>query len=415
MLLLVTGKLVSLLGASMFTFVCGLYILQATGSGSQFAITIVCSMLPRIVLAPFAGVIVDRMNRKKIVISADIASVVVMLLGFTAITLNGFSLVFIYLTLGFLAVCSTFYSVSISSSLVMLVEEQKIQKAGSLNQLASSLGGILGPILAGLLYGFISLPVFMLINATGFLVSSIFACLLQFKVPTSTSNEINSNDDLPSSVLTSIQEGLSYVRKRTMIWTLLKLCFWINFFTAGLIVTIPYILVQTLHLSSTQYGVADSMLAFGMLLMAGLLSLLKETSDQIKSLLRGLCLLSIATIGMSVPLLLGFTQTAALIFYIVLLLCTGVIIVWINIPVQVVLQKSVETQYQGRVFGIVETMSGAIAPLGMIMFGLLLDVVPAYVIPIVSGLALLLITSIGRKNFQRQEPAHTLHPEAQAI
>ena len=46
------GKLISVLGSSLYTFVAGLTVLKLTGSGSNFAVTLICGFLPRILLAP---------------------------------------------------------------------------------------------------------------------------------------------------------------------------------------------------------------------------------------------------------------------------------------------------------------------------------------------------------------------------
>lgn len=68
----------------------------------------VCGMLPRIILAPFAGVMADRMNRRRLLICSDLAAVVSLLLAYLAVSLNGVTLTPVYVTLVLLSVCSTF-------------------------------------------------------------------------------------------------------------------------------------------------------------------------------------------------------------------------------------------------------------------------------------------------------------------
>ena len=71
-----------------------------------------------------------------------------MLLTSAVLSLNTGSLLPIYLSLALLSACSTFYSVTVSS-LLMLVEHEQIQRAGSRNQIAASTGNILAPIACG--------------------------------------------------------------------------------------------------------------------------------------------------------------------------------------------------------------------------------------------------------------------------
>ncbi|MDQ0090717.1 MFS family permease [Paenibacillus anaericanus] len=415
-----TGKLITMVGSSMYIFIIGLYILKLTGSGGNFALTIICGMLPRILLSPFAGVIADRMSRRKLLIGSDAASTVVMLLAFSTVSFAGLSLITVYASLILLSVCSTFYSVSLSSSVMMLVEEDNVQRASSLGQISSSIGSILGPILGGILYAYVSLEMFMLFNGLAFLISTLMGWSLKFKPSASSSPEYDMNTGEGSSkgFLKSFQrsfiEGFHYAKRNHLIWGMIKLAFWINFFISALNVFLPYIIVESLKLNSKQYGTIDAMLAAGMLLMSALLSIRKQLGDPIKSLLQGTTTLSILIISMSLPLLITFTSLGSFVFYMILMLVVGIIIIYINIPIQVTLQKTVEEEYRGRVFGILDTLASAIAPLGMVLFGLTLDWIPSFYIPIISGLGLLLVTLIGAHELRKTPSQTTVASSQQA-
>ncbi|GIP24051.1 MFS transporter [Paenibacillus sp. J22TS3] len=405
--LMFSGKLFSLLGASMYTFICGLYILKLTGSGSQFAVTLICGMLPRIILGPVAGVLADRLNRRKLIIGSDLASVAVMLLGFFAVAVNGPSVPWIYATLILLSVCSSFYSITISSSLLMLVEERSIQKAGSMNQMATSIGNILGPVCGGFLFAFVSLDTFMLMNAAGLFISSCMGYALRFRSGSQASeasaqptDDARPSGSLASQLVGSLAGGFGYVRKHGFLWSLLLICFWVNFFASAIGVTLPYIMVHSLGMESREYGVVDASFAAGMLVMAAILSVRKNTVNPLSPLLRGLILLSVLIAAMSLPYLPYFGKSLAYFYYIGLMMLIGVVIIYINIPLQVLFQTTIDPEYRGRVFGIIETMAGAIAPLGTILYGVLLDWIPAYYLPAVSGISLLAVTLIGSRSLR---------------
>ncbi|MCV5404346.1 hypothetical protein OFM88_32880, partial [Escherichia coli] len=76
---------------------------------------------------------------------------------FILATIFGPSLLFIYISAALLSICASFYSVALTSSIPNLVDEGRIQKASALNQTAASLSNILGPIIGGVVFGFLSI------------------------------------------------------------------------------------------------------------------------------------------------------------------------------------------------------------------------------------------------------------------
>jgi MFS transporter, DHA3 family, macrolide efflux protein len=180
MLLMVIGKFTSLLGAGVYTFAASFYVLQVTGSGTSFAITLLCGALPHILLGPFAGTVADRFNRKWIVIGTDVICGIVMLVAFLIAITSGPSLLLIYMTSTLLSICSTFFNVAFTSSLPTLVDDSRIQRINSLSQAAGSSANILSPIIGGVVYGLLSLSSFMLINGITFLLSALVEVFIVF-------------------------------------------------------------------------------------------------------------------------------------------------------------------------------------------------------------------------------------------
>lgn len=72
------GKFCSLFAASLFTFVAGLTVLRETSSGFQFALVLLAGSMPRILLSPIAGVLADRWNRKRIIVTTESLSALVL-------------------------------------------------------------------------------------------------------------------------------------------------------------------------------------------------------------------------------------------------------------------------------------------------------------------------------------------------
>ena len=92
------SKLISSFGAQVYAFAISFYILQMTGSATSFATNLICSILPRTLIAPFAGYVADKYSRKTIVITAQIATTLAIGGLLTVSLTSGLSLVAIYIT-----------------------------------------------------------------------------------------------------------------------------------------------------------------------------------------------------------------------------------------------------------------------------------------------------------------------------
>lgn len=390
-ILMMIGKMTSLLGAGIYTFAMGLYVLKTTGSGMGFAITLVCGSLPRMICGPIAGAVADRVNRKWLVIGTDLLSSLTMLSMFILATIFGPSLLFIYISAALLSICASFYSVALTSSIPSLVDEARIQKASALNQTAASLSNILAPIIGGVVYGFFSIKSFFLLNSITFFLAVILQLFIVFDLYKKEMAESKEH------FLTSIKEGFSYVKRQHEIYGLMKIAVGVNFFASALFVSLPYIIVQNLHLSSKQLGVVEGMLAVGMLIGAIALSVRKEVNNPFRSVYIGLFLFAGLSLCTVFPLVVTIPKVASFIYYIAFMMLTGISMMVVNIPMQVHLQKTTDPSYLGRVFGLLETISTAIAPLGMIVYGLLLDMLPTSIVMMTLGGGLLLVVLVGVK------------------
>ncbi|MEK4577837.1 MULTISPECIES: MFS transporter [Bacillus] len=397
-MLMMIGKMTSLLGAGIYTFAMGLYVLKTTGSGMGFAITLICGSIPRMICGPIAGAVADRVNRRWLVIGTDLLSSLTMLIMFIMATMFGPSLLFIYVSAALLSICASFYSVALTSSIPNLVDEGRIQKASALNQTASSLSNILAPIIGGVVFGFFSIKLFFLLNSITFFLAVIVQLFIVFDLY---KKEVAESKE---HFLTSIKEGFSYVKRQHEIYGLMKIAVGVNFFASALFVSLPYIIIKNLHLSSKQLGVVEGMLAVGMLIGAIVLSVRKEVNNPFRSVYIGLFLFAGLSLCTVFPLLVTIPKVVSFIYYIAFMILTGISMMVVNIPMQVHIQKTTDPSYLGRVFGLLETISTAIAPLGMIVYGLLLDMLPTSIVMMTLGGGLLLVVLVGvRKQVAKKQ------------
>lgn len=399
------SKLVSTFGAQVYAFAISFYILQLTGSASSFALNLICSILPRTIVAPFAGYAADKYSRKMIVIVAQIATTIA-IGGLLVVSLTmGLSLFAIYSTTVILSLTSLFSGVTFSSSITGLVDEGRIQKAMSLNQMSISFAAIGSPAVGGLLYGAVSMPVFLIM----YMVASVIAVLLEstmdFKLFAKRKEVVEGEPKEP--MLESMKAGLRYLMKQPILKTMVVISLFINFLFGAYQVGYSFILIEKLKINAQHFGFTEGAFAIGMLLLSIYFSTRKELKFPFLVSKWGIVVLGVLMGTVALPLLINMSSTMLVVFYIVLMFFFGATMMVTNTPIQVMMQKMIEDDYKGRVFSIIETCAMALMPLGMVLFGFLYDIFPAEGILIVSSMLLILVTLF----LARPSVVRAAHPE----
>lgn len=400
-----TSKLIASFGAQVYAFAISFYILQLTGSATSFATNLICSILPRTLVAPFAGYVADRYSRKAIVICAQIASTLA-IGGLLAVSIaSGISLVAIYSTTAILAVTSTFSGVTFSSSITGLVDEARIQKAMSLNQMSISFAAIGSPALAGVLYGTVSMEVFLVMYMTASVIAVLLESTMNFKLFAKRKEVVEGQPK--ESMLQSMKAGFSYLKLQPVIMAIIWISLFINFLFGAFMVGHSFILIEKLKMAPEHFGLIDGALAVGMLLMSLYLSMRKEVKFPLLVGKRGIIGMALLMSGVALPLIISMPYSLMFAYYAMLLFGFGLTQIIVNTPLMVMMQKMIDDDYKGRVFSILETMAMALMPLGMVLYGFLYDVLPAQWILIVSSLLLIGVVLV----LARPSVVRMAHPE----
>lgn len=399
------SKLISSFGAQVYSFAISFYILQLTGSASSFAMNLICSILPRTLVAPFAGYAADKYSRKMIVIVAQIATTLA-IGGLLIVSLTaGLSLFAIYTTTIILSITSLFSSVTFSSSITGLVDETRIQKAMSLNQMSISFAAIGSPAVGGLLYGAVSMPVFLIIYIIASILAVVLESTMNFNLFSKRREVVEGEEKEP--MLQSMKAGFHYLMKQPILKIMVVISLFINFLFGAYQVGYSFILIEKLKIDAQHFGFTEGAFAIGMLLMSIYFSVRKELKYPFLVSKWSIVVMGILMGGVALPLFVSMTSFVTVGFYILLMFFFGVSMMVTNTPIQVMMQKAIEDDYKGRVFSILETCAMALMPLGMVLFGFLYDVLPAEGILVVSSLVLIGVVLI----LARPSVVKTAHPE----
>ncbi|AOV09055.1 MFS transporter [Sporosarcina ureilytica] len=399
------SKLISSFGAQVYAFAISFYILQITGSATSFATNLICNILPRTIVAPFAGYVADNYSRKKIVITAQIATTLA-IGGLLFVSLTyGLSLVAIYTTTAILSLTTQFSGVAFTSSITGLVDENRIQKAMSLNQMSISFAAIGSPAVGGLLYGVVSMPVFLLMYMTASVLAVILESTMNFKL-FAKRKEV-AEGELKETMFQNMKAGLSYLRLQPVLTAIIWISLSINFLFGAFMVGYAFILIEKMKMPSQHFGLTEGAFAVGMLLMSIYLSTRKDLEYPLLVGRRGIIVMGIIMAGIGLPLFISMPYAWMFVYYATLMFSFGVTQIIVNTPLMVWMQKSIDDDFKGRVFSILETMSMALMPLGMVLYGFLYDILPAQWILLASSLLLIVAVLI----LARPSVVQKAHPE----
>lgn len=402
--LFLSGKMVSLLGTFAYSLAISWYILKVTGSATTFAISVLMSTVPRVVFGPIAGSIADRFDRKKLTVWLDILSgiTVLSLLGISSVF--GLKIPFIYMTSFMLAIINTLFDMTITASLPNLVTDKNLMKINSYSQAITSLAGIMGPVLGGVIYGLVPIKLFLLINGLSFIASAISEMFIDFKFnkpkdEDENVQEVTTREKIGfKSTIKDIKEVVGFLKEKKALFTLLKFALGFNLLLQPtLSVVLPYIINNVLKMKSFQFGVIEAAWGIGILITSIIIGGIKEGKSKLKSLIFGTTTLGILVVAIGIPAIpyfRSFSINVFFIYYALIMIIVGVVMVIVNTPLMVYIQRTSPDKIRGRVIGVLMTMAGGIAPLGIVAAGVLIDLTPPFVIPIASGTIIIMLALI---------------------
>ena len=182
MVLMLMGRLVSLFGTKIYNFAIGLYVLKLSESGLQFSITILCGTIPRILISPIAGVVTDKVDKKKMVVIMDILSGITILGLFVVANYTQLRLGYIYGTTIIMSIFNTLFDIPMRSAIPNIVDDNNILRINALNRTISSIAMIAGPPLGGIIFALVDIKSFLLINGVSFILSAITEMFIDFNL-----------------------------------------------------------------------------------------------------------------------------------------------------------------------------------------------------------------------------------------
>lgn len=375
-----TGQAVSLITSAVLQMAIILYITERTGSAMVLSIASLVGFLPYALLGPFIGVLVDRYNRKLIMIGADL--IIAAAGAILAIVASYMELpVWMIMVVLFIrSISSAFHSPALSAITPLLVPEEQLTKCAGYSQALQSISYILSPMAAAILYSAWELNAIIALDVVGAVVASI--TLVFIKIP-----ELNiEQKDLGHNFIKEMKDGFLILKADKGLFALLLIGTLYMFVYMPInalypLITMEYFRGTPIYVSITEVAYASGMLVGGVLL--GLLGGYKKRVILIT--------ISIFMMGISLAVS-GLLPRNGFVLFAICCLAMGLSVPFYAGVQTSLFQEKIKPEFLGRVFSLTGSIISLAMPVGLILSGLLADKIGVNNWFLISGI---LIVGIG--------------------
>lgn len=358
------GQLVSMLGTGMTNFALSFYIFEKTGQATALTIAIFCFVAPSIILSPLAGALVDRWNRKAVIILTDLSAGIVTLVWLLILATAGdLEMWQIYLGNIITGAFNALQFPAFSAAVTLMIPKAQFGRAAGMLDFAGAASNILAPAFAGALLGPFGLTSIMLVDVITFVLAILAVMIVTMPQPEP--EAIPAGGKRPSLWQDSLF-GFKYIKERPSLLGLQFAFTALNFISAfGAIIATPMILARTGN-SAGALATVQSIAAFGGVAGGLIMSTWGGPKRRVKGVLLGMSAESL--LG---PIVIGLAKAvpgwAAGSFM------SQLFIPIINGSNQAIWQSKVPPTVQGRVFATRRMIAQISFPVAVLFAGPLAD------------------------------------------
>jgi len=353
------GQVISFIGSGLTSFALGVWVLQKTGEITQYALISMFFVLPGVLLGPLAGTLIDRWDRRKAMLISDLGAGISTLSIAVVYLLGGLQVWYIYVAVFINGAFGSLRMPSMQAAMTLMIPRKNLGRTSGMMEIIQIGEFLIAPTVAGGLMGSIGLAGIVMIDFSTFLIA--ISILLFVRIPRATVTAEGRAGR--GTVLQEAVYGWKYIMARPGLAALMVLFAFTNFTTEMTVVLFTPLILS--FASTAKLGLAMSLCSSGFLVGGLLMSIWGGPRRRVPVMMTLIILLGVfsAMIGLraSVGLIVvsGFLAT-------------------LTVPIisssnQVIWQKKVAADVQGRVFAIRRTITLATPLLTYVVAGPLTD------------------------------------------
>ncbi len=353
------SQLVSSAGDAVYGIALGFWVLSETGSTALMGALLAASTLPGVLVAPFAGVLVDRADKKRLLVLMDFirAAAVVLL---AAAAYGG--LIRLWMVFGagiLLSLCGAVFTPCVQTVIPQIAPPTKIPQANSAFSAVNTGSGMIGNTAGGFLYQLLGAPTLFLINGLSFLYSCVW--LLFVKLPKGAQTE-------KQRFISDMAEGFGFIlREKGLRLTAIVAAVGNFFYIAAHTLFLP--LCEFSGLGAGRYGILMACYSGGALMGYVLLSAVAIRAKERFRIFAAASFLYYA-------LLIILINQPYFIAMAAMMAAAGALNAAFNVILISAVQMATPEGVRGKVLSFVNMAAGGLAPLAMAAAGVLGEVLP---------------------------------------
>ena len=358
------GQAFSLLGSAAVQFAVIWWLTVKTESAITLTVASIVSFLPTMLIGPFAGVWIDRYNRRSVMIAADgLVALSSVILGAVFLYAQAPPVWFIYIILFVRGLGNTFHAPAMQAAIPLLVPQEMFTKVGGWSTLVTSFSTMLGPVLGAALMDVLPIANIMLVDIFG--AAFAIVCLLFVTIP-----------DVPRSAekpdfRSDFRQGFAVMRKNRPLMAALPAIVLASVVYAPLGALFP-LLVRTHFMGEAWHnGVVELVFSAGLLVSSLVMGVWGGMRRRFL-----MVALAIGLLG-ATALIGGALPPGGYWAFVVCCFFMGGSGTFFNVPLTAYIQESTPPESLGKVFSLYMTLMTLAMPIGLLVAGPVTEVVGA--------------------------------------
>jgi DHA3 family macrolide efflux protein-like MFS transporter len=377
-----TAQAISMIGSNLAQFAITWWMTKSTGSATVLATATLFAMLPGILLGPLAGVLVDRWNRRWIIIVADgvgtLGAALLMLLFWA----DAIQIWHLYAITAVRALAGTFHYAAEQSSLSLMVPKEQLARVAGLNQTIQGVNMVVAPPLGALLLELLGLPGMMAIDVVTAVIAIALVFIIIIPQPTATA----ANTQL--SIVSDLSTGVRYIWSWPGLFLGMCLSSLLNFLLNPAFSLLPILVTEHFNGNALQFATLNTTLGLGFIAGGVLLSVWGGFKRRVYTAVAGI-------MGMAVgALLIAIAPADSYWLAVAGMAIFGVLNPIANGPFMAIMQSVVAPEMQGRFFTVLNTLSGGMSPLGLLLAGPVADAFGVQIWFLIGAIGLVVIGGV---------------------
>lgn len=403
--MVVIGQIISLFGNAILRFALPLYLLRETDSSSLFGVVTACAFIPMVIFSLFGGVIADRKNKRNIMVVLDLTTAAVILI--FSFALGKVLLVPLMITvLMILYSISGIYQPAVQASIPLIVEKQFLMQGNAVINMVSTLAGLLGPVIGGVLFGAFGIMPILLISVGCFVFSAVMEIFIHIPFEKNTDGK-----SIFGAVGSDLLDSFRFIKyEKPIFLSVLEILVLFNLIlTSMILVGIPVIVVQILRMSDTALGITQGSMGLGGL-AGGIIAGAAAKKIRLKNgyIFLMICSLAALFMGISVfeaiPKNIGYFIITAISF---VAMCASTMF---GVSMMTAVQQQTPPNLLGKIMAVIIAISSCSQPVGQAIYGVLFDVFSnkPYLIMIGAAILAMAVSLYSKKVFAVLEKESTV-------